>query len=39
MFINQYNIYYYVCSNLCLLSYFLSIDYNVILVTIKKEKK
>ena len=37
--INQFYVYYYVHSNLCLLSYFLSMYYNVILATIKKDKR
>ena len=39
MLINQYYAYYYVCSNLCLLFYFLNIYFNVMLETIKKGEK
>ena len=35
---NQYYRYYYVCFKLCLLIYFLSDYYNIILVTIKNGK-
>ena len=39
MLINQYYAYCYVCSNLCLLSNFLSVYCIVMLVTIKKGEK
>ena len=39
MLINQYYAYYYIYSNSCLFSYFLSTYCNVMLVTIKNEKK
>jgi len=39
MLISQYYAYYYVCSNLCLFSYFLSAYCSVILVMIKQREE